>query len=355
GPLLAALADHPALAPGPAPPDDSVPEPRPLPPDVPTDIDSITPPSVPAESTPTTQPDAEPDPIVLPALRLAWLHLRARHAGTDPDTAREQARLAADRVQTGRPVEALAIVEGLPHDLIEIPVTANMPAAYRLAATRATTTPDIAVIHDLLSHPESTVRDRAVLIVINRFDDKTQTAVAESLLLSYDDRAKIAGALLAGLTDLRPKGRANGRTVDILAYRARHEDVMAVAYLLRVGLWLQERVEEGYRSDEKHVAGFPGRLLMLDHLDRSTILVAMLARRPHEAIDFLFNPRGEVRFNLHELLDTYRWWPVLDHFLPEDAPDFSPWADPEAQYFQLDRLRDWAALYDARHPATPTP
>ena len=78
-----------------------------------------------------------------------------------------------------------------------------------------------------------------------------------------------------------------------------------------------------------------------DDLPATTILLAKLHRRRAEALDDLLNPRGEPTLDLVELLDHYRWWYVLKHYLPEDAPPFWVWADPQLEQFQIDVLRNW--------------
>ena len=85
--------------------------------------------------------------------------------------------------------------------------------------------------------------------------------------------------------------------------------------------------------------------------------LALLHLKDPMAFDFLLDPQDwQRRFEiglpkpvtLVELLGEFRWWYVLRHYLPDDAPSFWVWADSDLQEFQVDRLRAWYVIHRNR-------
>ena len=236
---------------------------------------------------------------------------------------------------------ALAAVEGLEAGAAALPVGERLPETLRLAAAAVTKRPRPEPIRGLFASERAPARDRACVIAAKRFPREANRALVADLLRDYNDRAKMSGALLAGLTGARPRA-GDGR--DLLAARRAAEDVWKVAVLMKLGLWMQGRVP-GAREQL-----FPEQLLTRADLPRTSIVLGMLAKREPEALRFLFNPRGEPRFDLIELFDRHRWWPALRAQLPDDAPPFWVWGDPQLMRFQIDVLRDWALLHPLGEP-----
>ncbi|MEE9213121.1 MAG: hypothetical protein V3U29_10760 [Phycisphaeraceae bacterium] len=189
-------------------------------------------------------------------------------------------------------------------------------------------------IGDLFAAEQPTVRDLACIVAADRFSDSRNADLIASLLHDYNDDAKMSGAILAGLTGLQR---------ELLNKKIEDEDIWAVRQIMRLGRWMQ-----GPGPDQPNSLPFfaemdrqAPNLLTRGDLPATTILLALLHKRHPAALDFLLNPRGEPAINLVELFDQHRWWPVVQRYLPDDAPPFWVGADPDLQRFQINVLRNW--------------
>lgn len=321
-------------------------------------------PDQPAPGGPLPVPEAGDDPERR-ALRLAAIHYNT--ARLPPGEALEaQLRKSLSGVKEA-PLDALAALEALPPRSLGVPIDEAMPEMVRLAALRASDTAPIQHVRELLLHESAPIRDLACLLISRRFDRATHTALVDELLRDLFATSRMAGALLAGLTGVRPTAVVQGREVDILAYQAKWERQWHTQTILRLGLWMQERLDDppeasasgpgervdragggaggGEKDSEKL---FTQTLLFREDLPRTSVLLAMLHRgQLAEVMQFLLNPLGEPQYDLVELLDRWRWWYVLEPHLPAGAPPFWVWADPELETFQIDLLRDWWLLHHA--------
>jgi hypothetical protein len=213
----------------------------------------------------------------------------------------------------------------------------------------------------------STTRDLACLVAMERLDAEGLATLVRDSLNAYSDKAKMAGALLAGLSDTRPTSiagpirdvrhtlEAQGSKVDfntwtdqqlldvglkrtdLLEQRERTEDTWEVKQVMRLGLWLQGRLPE--------MDGNVEPLLASNHIPRTHVLFAMLHHGDPIAFEVLFAPRGETGVDLLQLLSTLRWWYILQRYLPADAPQLTVWADDDWQRMQIDLLRNWYLLH----------
>lgn len=239
----------------------------------------------------------------------------------------ESNSLGDDSQQPWQPLALLAVLEGLQKNQHTITVDPNAPAMLRLAATAVMRQPDPSYLQDLFASEVSAIRDLACLVAMDRFSPKQLSTLIQSLLADFNDNAKCAGAILAGWSGLEGK---------LLLKKERDEDIWSVQQIMRLGLWMQ-----GSRPEmTQRVSG----LLTRDDLPRTTVLLAILHHDHAQAFEYLFNPEGPPPLDLIDLLDRFRWWRVLDTFLPDSAPPFWIWADRELQQLQIDVLRDWYIL-----------
>ena len=250
-----------------------------------------------------------------------------------------------------QPLIPLATLEGLPIGRDRVQIPASMPDILRLSAVAVTANPKPEDLQPLFASPRATLRDLACVVAADRFSDSQNERLVASLLNNFNDDAKCSGAILAGLTGLQP---------ELLAKKARHEDVWSVRQIMSLGLWMQghppPEISPDIPPDISHTGhGSKGRavvegLLTRDDLPTTTVLLAMLHMKHTAAWDFLFNPQGEEQIDLLELFDQARWWRVLKRYLPPDAPPFWVWADPQLAQFQIDLLREWYLLHRPHWP-----
>lgn len=231
----------------------------------------------------------------------------------------------------------------------------------------------------LLTSDLPTVREQALLLAAHRLSPQQAAALCRQLLLDFNDRAKCAGALLAGLTDARPtiqRASSDQHSVAADLLLDRHAALRGAYYrpvrlCIELALWMQHRPID---PDPSALAvGLLGR----SDLPTTTVLLVLLHQRRPEAPDYLLTPRGDEialpsplptadptsppdPVGLRELLADYRWWNVLAATLPgyttpttDPPPDFWLWADPELQQLQIDTLRTWWLMH--RHPTATTP
>lgn len=233
----------------------------------------------------------------------------------------------------------LATVEGQQPPYMRWPLTGDKPPLLRVLTVAVDAEPHIGDLRPAFESALPTLRDLAAVVAADKFEDEKLAGMAESLLRDYNDHAKMGGAILAGLAGVQR---------DLLHKRAAAEDVWAVQQVMRLGLWMQGE------GDAEERDGWPSSLLMRDDVPRTTVLLAMMHRgRVRDALDHLLAPRGQPPVDLVELLAELRWWHVLRRYLPDDAPPFWLWADPQLKRFQIDVLRDWWLLN--RGCLTPAP
>lgn len=183
---------------------------------------------------------------------------------------------------------------------------------------------DIQAINSLLRSPESALRDVGCVLAVRDLARADVDTLTVELLGDPDPHARMAGAILSGVT---------GRHTDALRQNISQQTDWATATVMRLGLWMQERDSEQAIS--------PLSLLVRPDIPRTTLIFAMMYRGDPLALQALLNPHGEAPDDLPRLLDDYGWWRVLDRYLPEDAPRWRPDTDPEQQQLQIDLLRDW--------------
>ncbi len=269
-------------------------------------------------------------PMQLDQLSTQPLVLSTLYRGLLPAEALRQ----FETVRREYPTAWLAALEGSTVGERHFPIDPDMPEMLRLATVAVTRAPKPVDLHDLFTSDASTMRDLACVVAQDRFSDQQLSRLIESLLHDFNDLAKQSGAILAGLT---------GQHTILLRAKTRDEDIWSVQQIMKLGLWMQ-----GHLPEMDRLA--PGLLTRQD-LPTTTILLAMLDRCHPIAWDHLFNPRGQIPSDLLELLDHYRWWRVLERYLPRigtDPPPFWIWADASLQQFQLDVLRDWYLLHRSR-------
>ncbi len=188
------------------------------------------------------------------------------------------------------------------------------------------------------SSEDSMLRDLACITAAARLSQKQIEELVIKLLHDFDDRAKMSGAILAGLTNARPPTRGNsGTPSDLVLDKVNAEDVRPVMQVMRVGLWMQDRAPDV----AKVIDGLFGR----PDMPRSTLLLAMLHKRNPVPFDYILNPRGDPPFDLVDYFDTQRWWRIASRYLPEESPPFWVWGDHELELFQIDVLRNWYLIH----------
>ncbi len=277
---------------------------------------------------------ARDDPAWLP------LELAARYRVGLPPGPREEAT-AAD------PLRLLAELEGTRAGSVALAIEDEMPALIRLAAIRASTTADPSDLKPLLINDTPTLRDIAALMAAQKFTAQELEPLIVDLLTDYSVYAKMSGAVLAGM---------KGVQLDLLRKRYEVERMPTVRIVMRMSLWM---------AGDDHIIDATQARALLEREDLgvgSTVLLAMLHRgqrdpvAAREALDYLLNPRGELAIDLPEFFDMFRWWYVMEAYLPalfpEGHPPFWTWGDPELQAFQIDVLRNWYLLQ--RRTLTPT-
>lgn len=183
---------------------------------------------------------------------------------------------------------------------------------------------DIQAIDNLLRSPVAALRDvGCVLAVRNLSPDDVDTLTAE-LLRDTDAHARMAGAILSGVT---------GRQTDVLRQSLVQQTDWVTATVMRLGLWMQGRDTEQIIS--------PLLLLARPDIPRTTLIFAMMHHNDPLGLEALLSPQGEAPDDLARLFDDYGWWRVLDRYLPEDAPRWRSGTRAEQQQLQIDLLRDW--------------
>ncbi len=238
-----------------------------------------------------------------------------------------------------RPLALLAVLEGLTVDQAAIPIPPDMPDMLRLATVAVTQNPQPNDLAPLFRSDEATMRDLACVVAMDRFTPHQLSDIVESLLKDFSDNAKRSGAILAGLTGTQPQ---------LLAKAQNLEDTWSVQQIHQLGMWMQ-----GQRPEMDQVV--PG-LLSRDDLPTSTILLALLHRDHPAAWDYLLGPRGLADEDLIDLFDQLRWWRIVQRYLPNNAPPFWVWADPQLEQFQIDVLRQWHLLHHHyQQPSYPDP
>ncbi|MCX5659063.1 MAG: hypothetical protein NTW19_04985 [Planctomycetota bacterium] len=231
------------------------------------------------------------------------------------------------RLIEGDPLLAAAAMAGTPRDKFVLRIPDEAPDVLHLLAFSSTKDPQPAQVYKLFTSDVPAIRDHACLLASERLTPEQNAALIRDGFKDFDDRAKMSAAVLAGLTGLEP---------DLLKQKMTDEDIWMVQQIMRLGMWMQGKLPD--------VEGALPGLLTRDDMPRTTLMLAMLHRKHPQALDYLLNPRGEPWPGLADLLTYQAWWPVLRHYLPDDAPPLWPWGDRALVQFQLDTLRDWRVL-----------
>jgi len=268
---------------------------------------------------------------------------------------------------------ALARAEGAGPASLDVAVEPDWPALIQLAHLRAAPTWNQDDLYLMLTHPDPEIRDIACVLAASRLEPAAESELVRRLLTDFNDRAKMSGGIIAGLTDVRPVGLEGGvarvllddpdmteatlremddasleamglRKRDLLDMQAEFEDRWEVRVALQLGQWMRD---PGGRDDPSVQAA--RAMLTREDLPRTTIMLAMLdAGVGDHVLDTLLNPKGEATVDLAELLIDKRWLNVLEPFLPDDAPTPWLWVDRPYQEFQIELLRDWWLLQRTR-------
>lgn len=237
----------------------------------------------------------------------------------------------------------LAAVEASLGADLRWPIEPSDPILLQLIATAASPDADLAAARAALLSDDAALRDVACVLLAEHVAADRLAPLISDLLIADDNRARMSGALLVGLT---------GQHLDLLRKQTAAEDDWAVQTMMRLALYMQGQLPEVEHE-------IPA-LLARNDLPRETILLALLHRDPPRALRRLFPLDPQVPSDLLPLLDQRRWWHVLQQYLPDDAPPLWLWADTQLQDFQLEVLHTWLLLHHSDHIAeahsqTPTP
>ncbi len=278
----------------------------------------------------------DPQPIIA---RKAWLYaglLRLEHTGEA-------------RYFDAPPLVGQAMVWALARSGVEVPEPGEgaLHPALSLALRDAREGPGREEQVDwpedlmpLLRDEDAAVRDVACAVAASLKSDREIESLAGELLRGFDDLGRMSGAVLCGLTGVRPTARLRDESqdVDLLRYVREYPNPV-LSQVARLALWMR-----GDLPDSEMILAARALLTHPD-MPSSTVLLAILHKGRREALDHLLEPRGEADLSrLAEHLLQKRWLVVLRRSLPADAPD--PWldADPALQLFQLELLREWWVL-----------
>ncbi len=247
------------------------------------------------------------------------------------------------------PVAWLASIEGVPAalaqgrgQLVKTPPPAQVHDQIRLAYVRAMEKPAVADLLPLCLSESATVRDQACVIAAKRLSSEQVGELARILVkpvnlkggpdqpvYRYDDGAKRSAAMLLGLTGEQP--------VLLRQMASDFGSLPGIIEIVQLGLWMQNQSIEGVPD----MAARARQMLFRDDLPISTVLLALIHMKDPIGMEMLLIPRGDQNPRLLKLLDEERWWFVLEHYLPAQAPRLWVWADNELARFQLDLLRNW--------------
>jgi hypothetical protein len=300
----------------------------------------------------------------------------------------------------------LAALEGATPGRFGVELAPGQPELIQAAATWVAKEPDLVALRRLMHHEHPAIRDLGCLIAAERVQPRLLEPMIIDLLNSFFDRDKISGAVLAALT---------GQQTKLLRKKTRHEDVWHTRQMMKIALWsIRDETSDVLGEWERRDDWGPNMLVRKD-LPTTTMLLLLLHRGHPMAMEYLLNPRGdEVTFHpemfdpdkarvrlsgpmapltedelreaardlgmseqqmeealaeqpieqieeepmplepvgLRELFERYRWWRLLERFLPEDAPDLWLWADHDLMQFQVDVLRNWYLI--RRHDFSPS-
>jgi len=196
-----------------------------------------------------------------------------------------------------------------------------------LPTAAADRTYDEQEVRRLLWSPDAPLRDVGCVLAARDLSVEVQDALIEELLQG-DGTQKITGALLAGVS-----GRQNA----LLTRKLEEQTDWDTAAGIKLGMWMQGKGPYGDL--------IPSGYLARDDMPRSSVIMAMLSKPDAAAYEALLNPSGEAPDDLIVLLESYGWWRVLNHYLLEGAPRWTPTDEPTLQQYQADLLRDWYLVH----------
>jgi len=260
------------------------------------------------------------------------VHVMSFRAGTPFLFQRQGGGIDSDYTQRDA-LTFLAACEGRDVGQLPIPVSEFAPELLQLAVLARTPRPAPKDFTGPMRSDNPHLRDLACHIAAERLNDDQLVTRIQNALASFHDSEKMSGAILAGLTGLRPpQPDAQPDDPDLLTHRFEVEDVWVVKQVMGLGLWMQGRLHETSQQ-------IPG-LLSRDDVPRSTVMLAMLHQRDERVWDALYRPLAETPpVNLYDLLVMDRWWHVLTPYNEPRYDQLWLWADPDLQAFQIETLR----------------
>lgn len=263
----------------------------------------------------------------------------------------------------------LAALEGLPQASTSVDMHEEEYGLAYLAAAKAEKDPAKVIAHlrPLLCSGESIWRDEACWLAAQRLTKDQATELARDLLATPGDPPKMSGAMLCGLAKVHPRRIRGGSAPFLLAHPewteaklyaltndelARLNPPLSTLDALtdnanrwanartpgETGVLMATRLGLALRGDKPMDAG---SLLFERDIPHSTVLLAMLVQKPHDAFDALLGDDVRVPFSRQDLLVKWRYGELLAAFLPADAPRIGGWADLHLQSLQLEQLRAW--------------
>jgi len=239
-------------------------------------------------------------------------------------------------------VQELARYESMPTASADIVIRDDMSDLVRLQVIRASKTAEAHELMSVFNSPLTTTRNLACLVALERYDAKTCVALAKTLVVSFSDAHRSAGAILSGMVEPDEKlwelihTRLGQLT---LGWEVRRH------YMLTLSMHGRPYVETYRENGEVVEEPFdPVLLLGQREMPRNTVTLALLHQGRLEGLDYFLNPFGESPVELHHFFDALRYWPVVKRYLP-DVPDFWLWADEQKQKAQAEVIRDWYLLH----------
>ncbi len=231
------------------------------------------------------------------------------------------------RDQPGHTLRQLARRECRSAGSAAFPLDPVMPELVRLLTVRANANASIDDLVYLFNSDEPTIRHYAALVAIERFDQATCHAMAVRLLGDFYDDARMAGAMLAGLSGLPAEAILRARDA---------EKVWLVRQHLQLALMM-------VGADDAFAEQARGLLIRRD-TPRAAVLIALLQAGRIGALDDLLMPLGRDDGAIRRMLDEQRFRPFLARYLPH-SPPFELYGDPALQQWQVALIRHWYLMH----------
>ncbi|MEQ9461320.1 MAG: hypothetical protein RIG82_10255 [Phycisphaeraceae bacterium] len=197
------------------------------------------------------------------------------------------------------------------------------PVLERVLTTRIDVNFRVDDMKDALASDEPGVGELALLTVQERMELAERATLAGELLLNP---ATMRAGLLLGTLNAW-----GGGTLPVPADLPEHLD--GYRQLLRASNQAPVLPTVAMQFARHDPEAAPACLLVL--LERGYLA---------EALDLLFPNEGEPVINVRDWLVDQRGWHILEKHLPNDAPRFWLYGDPEAQAFQLRVIDAWVRI-----------